>query len=147
MDVSDRFWARVQVGPLNECWPWTGGRSRFGYGRMHKSYAHRVAWSLQVGPIPTGLQVLHACDNPPCCNPAHLFLGTPADNVLDKVQKGRQAHGEDISNRVRLTEQHVRQIRLAAATGVTYRALATAYGVSRSGISLVVRGKRWAWVA
>jgi hypothetical protein len=81
------------AGP-DACWPWQGGRKVKGYGRLMRDYkdlqSHRVAWEETFGPIPDGLQVLHHCDNPPCCNPAHLFLGTPGDNVRDMVAKGRQ---------------------------------------------------------
>lgn len=95
----DRFWSKIDRASPNECWPWTRSKSVGGYG--HWSYwedgkcrsttAHRQAWTLINGPIPKGLQVLHKCDNPPCCNPNHLWLGTHADNMADKVAKGRQS--------------------------------------------------------
>jgi hypothetical protein len=101
---SAAFWAKVDdsAGP-DACWPWTGALFRPGprgygmnYGRIKRNrrtlHAHRVAWELAHGP--TGeLFVLHKCDNPPCCNPAHLFLGTAADNMADKVRKGRHRWG------------------------------------------------------
>ena len=77
----------------DQCWPWTGPTLRDGYGQFNvggTSYrAHRVAWELTNGPIPDGLEVLHACDNPPCCNPAHLSVGTHAENVADAKRKGK----------------------------------------------------------
>lgn len=85
-------------GPAAECWPWNGARDPYGYGQFWDHYqrrviqAPRVAWELARGPIPDGMKVLHTCDTPPCVNPAHLFLGTDADNVRDAIAKGRRRH-------------------------------------------------------
>lgn len=80
---------------LDECWEWNGNRSPYGYGRKRIKtvlyQTHRLAWAWVNGPIPAGLCVLHRCDNPPCCNPRHLFLGTQVDNNNDTISKGR--HG------------------------------------------------------
>jgi hypothetical protein len=88
----DRFWSKVAKGADDACWLWQAGRFKSGYGafamRPHTKRAHRVAWELVNGPIPDGLHVLHECDTPPCCNPAHLFLGTHADNMRDRQSKG-----------------------------------------------------------
>lgn len=87
------FWPRVDVRGPEECWPWKGSRTRGGYGhasREGKSVrAHRVAYQLAKGLIPAGLVVRHKCDNPPCCNPAHLELGTHKQNKDDSIQRGR----------------------------------------------------------
>ena len=97
--VAERFWEKVdQSGGLFACWPWTANRNSRGYGDRFrvgdKQYrAHRFAYELTHGPIPDGLLVCHSCDNPPCCNPAHLWLGTAADNHADRNRKGRQASG------------------------------------------------------
>lgn len=93
--LEKRFWAKVDRshGP-EACWPWMASIAGFGYGRFncgdkHIEAAHRVAWALAHGhpPKPCGL---HVCDNPPCCNPAHLFEGTRADNTHDMMMKGRR---------------------------------------------------------
>lgn len=85
LDASDGIWS---------CWVIDGWHQKHGYGlfqfRGEQKLAHRVAYELFVGPIPDGLHVLHHCDNPPCCNPTHLWLGTHADNMADMARKGRQ---------------------------------------------------------
>lgn len=96
VEPDKRFWMYVDIsaGP-ESCWPWTKSRRDFGYGRMAFAgtveSANRIAWRLTNGDIPNGLLVLHSCDNPPCCNPKHLFLGTHEDNFADMVSKGRGA--------------------------------------------------------
>jgi hypothetical protein len=94
--LPERFWSRVDTsGGLWACWPWTRGRNGAGYGLISQQHrdvsAHRLSWELANGPIPPGLYVCHTCDNPPCCNPSHLFLGTPTDNVRDMYAKGRHS--------------------------------------------------------
>lgn len=89
---ESRFWRKVDKS--GDCWEWRGFRGANGYGKAHltrkpSTYAHRIAWTLTNGPIPKGMHVCHHCDNPPCCNPAHLFLGTAKDNVHDMMVKGR----------------------------------------------------------
>lgn len=89
-DHEDRFWSKVEMGGIDDCWPWTGRASIEGYGKITigtRDYrAHRVAWSIaNNGPAPDDLMVRHLkCDNPPCCNPAHLAIGTAADNGADR---------------------------------------------------------------
>lgn len=83
---SERFWAKVIK--TGECWEWQGPDQR-GYGIFGWKRAHRVSWELHHGPIPPGQHVLHQCDNPPCVNPEHLWLGTPRDNASDRGAKGR----------------------------------------------------------
>lgn len=116
------------------CHIWEGKPNNQGYGQTWKNGyrrgAHCVAWEEAHGPIPDGLHVLHRCDQPPCIREDHLFLGTHADNMTDKVAKGRQARGERIGTK--LTDEQVAEIR--AATG-TQREIAERYGVSRGHVS------------
>lgn len=88
------FWDRVAIGEPDECWIWQAGRSSDGYGVFKvgpgtRASSHRVAWALHNQAEPRKAHVCHTCDNPLCCNPGHLFLGTARDNMADKVKKGR----------------------------------------------------------
>lgn len=95
LSLSDitRFESKFYVTP--GCWIWTGSKNTGGHGQFTVCgkciTAHRVSYELYIGPIPEGMWVLHKCDNPPCQNPDHLFLGTRQDNVDDMVRKGRQS--------------------------------------------------------
>lgn len=130
-----------EVNPDTGCWVWTGPTIGLGYGYMkdHEK-AHRFSYRTQVGPIPDGLFVLHRCDNPPCVNPVHLFLGTNADNMADKKTKGRAARGAGNSN-ARLTEKQVLEIRSSSEPSSVQ---AQKYGVHVTHINRIKRGAKWA---
>ena len=144
-EMRDRFLSRVHAGKDDECWEWTGGNFNTGYGRFwdgeREVVAHRIAWEIERGPIPDSLCVLHDCDNPPCVNPAHLWLGTKGDNNRDREAKGRgnQPRGEHHSM-AKLTEKEVLAIR---ASTETPSALAERYGVDFTNIWLVRTRKTW----
>jgi hypothetical protein len=89
--LEERFWSKVDVCGPDECWEWTAYRLPAGYGTFGRptTTTHRIAWQLTNGPIPEGMFVCHKCDNPPCVNPAHLFVGTQQDNLRDMWSKGR----------------------------------------------------------
>lgn len=158
-----RFWSKVNRGAADACWPWIACRDRKGYGRVsfggRMFFAHRLIWILVRGAIPTGVCVLHYCDNPPCCNPDHLFLGTNADNIADRTAKGRSAAGErnglsvhpecvprirgERNGSAKLTEAIVRIIRAKRIEGHTQTELAATYGVAQSAISRIDHGVCW----
>jgi len=141
----ERFWSKVNVAGPDDCWEWLGCRQSKGYGRIgigcESFLAHRVSFFLKTRQQPGSLIVCHSCDNPACCNPRHLFLGTAADNSRDMVSKGRQnkACGENASRAI-LTEQDVRAIRRSHAT---YRELARRHSVSASTIKSAAQGTNW----
>lgn len=125
------------------CWEWYGRRHSAGYGLISRGrYAHRAAYAQAHGPIDSAQHVLHRCDNPPCCNPAHLFLGTQADNMADKQAKGRQARGAR-NGSAKLTEHDVRGIRCLVSYGETHAAIAGRFGVAPSQVSMIRNGHTW----
>lgn len=144
------FWIKVNRGGPRECWLWTGPTGRRGYGshriREHTYKAHRVAYSMTRGTIPTGLLIRHTCDNPPCVNPSHLIPGTHADNLRDCHERGRvnQVRGER-APRAKLTAADVMQIR-RLHPAVSGRELGRRFGVSHASIQDILSGQSWAHV-
>lgn len=133
------------------CWGWNGAKHGFGYGlvryRRKTIRAHRISWEIANGPIPKGIHVLHHCDNPPCSNPSHLFLGTNRDNMLDKVRKGRQyrplAAHTALQPIRKLNIDQVMTIKSIRASGESLRSIAREFSVSPSNIGKIVHGITW----
>lgn len=136
---------RVKPGP-NGCLEWQGSKHSFGYGdfRLDGQHwlVHRFVYTVLFGEIPAGMIVMHKCDNPSCCNPEHLKLGTHLNNVLDKEMKGRGNAGEQ-NGMSTLTRADVEAIRLKVIQGVRQIRLAEEYGVNRSCISKIINGTHW----
>jgi hypothetical protein len=145
----ERFASKIELPNSQSCWTWKGCRDQDGYGLFHIQThrnqqtmlrAHRITYSLYKGMVNTGLVVRHSCDNPPCVNPKHLLLGTHADNMLDKVLRGRAPKGDSHSRSI-ITEQETEEIKQLISQGVFQRIIAAQYGVSRSLICEIKRGK------
>lgn len=159
-----KFWSKIAKGNPDECWPWQGWY-RHTYGSISfkgkPQYSHVLALWLTTGVWPSGLHTCHSCDNPACCNPAHLFLGTDQDNSDDKCRKGRVPHGESHYLRrcpekvlrgskaphARLTEGDVRTIKALYAAGHLQKDLADQFGLCQQSISDLLRGKTWKHVS
>lgn len=138
------FWAKVDRSRgLRGCWVWRGSTDVGGYGKFDDRHAHRVAWELTTGDTLTpDVYVCHRCDSPPCCNPAHLFLGNHAANMLDMTKKGRSARGERAA-RSRLTSNQVQSIRLLYAGGLSAYRLGLMFKIAKSSIQQAVTRKTW----
>ena len=160
-NTPERFWRNVdRSAGKDACWPWTLSRIKDKYGQAHYQGkvwpAHRLAFVL-AGNNVGDLFVCHTCDNPICCNPKHLFAGTPADNMMDKVNKGRQAKGEQHSAVMRrvanpLTHEKSPKAKLSAcdvleirrlSPEMTQRELGRKYGVHHATIGKILRGESW----
>jgi len=147
-DITAFFWAHVEK--TDTCWIWNGGRNAYGYGVIRKVVdgklirlmAHRFSYESFVGELGS-LFALHRCDNPPCVRPDHLFAGTQAENVADKVAKQRHNRGETHGHH-RLTEDQVRTIRERyAAGGISQASLAREYGITQTSVGSLIRREHW----
>lgn len=154
-ELSARFWSKVDRRGQNECWPWLAAvrRKDEGYGAFWFQGRHvpasRMAFTLKYGAPQDGAEICHRCDNPQCCNPAHLFAGTRQQNNADKVQKRRHVRGSRINTAV-LQEDDVREIRRIAAELKEQRGkywgakeVAERYGVTPEHLRAIVRGESW----
>lgn len=143
---EERFWANAERCGPDECWPWKGPRLPNGYGigrgpSGRKTTAHRAAWEYVNGPVSGDMHVCHRCDNRPCVNPAHLFLGTRQDNMDDMVAKGRSTRGES-QHASLLTEAEVREIRQLAGS-MSQREIGRQFGVTQGCICAIVNRRTW----
>lgn len=150
LPLIDRFWLSVDPGPADQCWEWKRHLDKGGYGHIMDAGkirgAHRVSYELHHGRIPDGMHVRHLCDNPACVNPAHLELGTNAENVADKIIRGRTAAGPAIvrQSTLKLTPELVLAIRADVRRTAD---VARDYGLSMVHVRNVRSGKAWSWVA
>lgn len=137
-----RFWRQVDIRSETECWNWKGRQMLTGYGATgyqlpdgsRSDRAHRVAYAFARGPIPEGLSVCHRCDNRLCCNPAHLFLGTHAENMGDMAAKGRTGNRK-------LTNEEVRTVRRLRAEGLTLKQIAARFDIHFVTVGKITRGE------
>ncbi len=142
--LSQRFWEKVNVGLPDLCWEWMAMCMPQGYGRFTvnaetRTPAHRIAYQLSIGPIPEGYDVCHHCDNPPCCNPAHLFSGTRHENMIDAFKKGRIAKGFKLPQ-TKLSDEQVDEILIRVASGECHHVVGGEFGISRGHVSALKRG-------
>ena len=137
-DEISRFWSKVDIKEKDDCWIWTAGTVKGGYG-LFGCQAHRIAYTLSVGPIPEGLEVLHKCDNPPCCNPNHLFTGTQQDNIKDMDSKGRRKSVENKYDSNLLERILVEYYE----TNISYRGIEIKYGVGRCTLYNLLNKERY----
>lgn len=148
--VLERFWAKVAIADPRTCWLWTGARKPpYGYGQFvlkRDVYvtASRFALATKVGALPSRIQACHSCDNPPCCNPAHLFPGTQSENNRDCISKGRGNRSRGEAHRdAKLTEEIVVQLRAMPFTDEVRKEMAQAYGVNKHAIYMAQTGRTW----
>ena len=143
MPLVERFAAQSIPEPYSGCWLWIGATNNRGYGRIKVNdqsvYAHRASWEMHVGQIPPALCVMHKCDTPSCVNPAHLSLGTHAENMGDMGRKGRA--GVSIGERNGQAKLNDEQVRAIRADRRPQQEIAASYGVAPSRISEILAGK------
>lgn len=144
--IKERFWEKVDIRGEDDCWNWMASKNKTGYGYFGikgKNWkSNRAAWMLTNGDIPNGLSVCHHCDNPSCCNPVHLFLGTHTDNIRDGFNKNRYPKTHE-SRGVKLTSNQVIEIRRLCEEGMRKRDIAQMYGVCRGTIGKISRRELW----
>jgi hypothetical protein len=146
LSLTERFNLQHEAVTESGCWLWTGTTHKSGYGSIYMNgknvRAHRAAYLLHIGKIPSGINVLHRCDVPSCVNPKHLFLGTHTDNMQDKVEKGRCNALIGIENpRAKISERDVIEIR--RRHGERQTSLAKEFNVSQSSISNILNRDSW----
>jgi hypothetical protein len=144
-----RFWTHVDQRGAEDCWPWMACRQASGHGQFTVTTrprklmpAHRFMWTLVHGPIPDVMKVCHTCDHGWCVNPAHLFIGTQADNLRDCREKGRHMHGER-HYKAKVTAETVRTIRAAVTAGERRAAVGARCGVTRKYVDQIMSGRTW----
>lgn len=145
--LEERFWEKVDRGEPDECWEWQGSTDSGGYGRIHvdgsDEGAHRVSMLLEHGEEAGDNWVLHHCDNKPCVNPNHLYLGDRSDNLRDMHERGQKNHDGENNPPAKLTEDDVAEIRERLENGKTQYEVADEFDVSQPTISHIVTERNW----
>lgn len=144
----EELWENVEIKSKDECWNYKGPKLSGGYGLFilngKRIVASRLAYELSFGRIPDGMQVCHRCDNPPCCNPHHLFIGTSKDNAIDKIKKGRGVDNKgDRHGMAKLSTSSITDIIEMKKNGITQTEISKSLSVNQSTISRIVNGLRW----
>lgn len=149
------FWSRATFNVFNGCWEWQRSRSRFGHGLMQgarlfgTTHAHRLAWVLTFGEIPMDVCVLHRCDNAPCVNPSHLYLGDRGDNARDREFRGRGGHLKRVgaaNGRAKLTMADVIEIRAQYASTKRREGrtrIGQRFGITYAMVYKIASGQNW----
>ncbi len=159
-EQAARFWSRVEKRGEDECWEWKAGRIPQGYGMFHPYVnplrSHRVSYYLSTGVDPKENLVLHSCDNPPCCNPKHLSIGSNMENSMDMMKKRRGLKGVPKKNYVFPSNQKpktrkfdvlkVIEVRRLRSQGVQLSVIAKMFNASRAQVGRIVYGYSWAHV-
>ena len=150
MSIEEILDMYVIRGAPNECWEWTG-RTVHGYGWFTHAGgihgAHRVSIALALSvTLDSDDHVMHSCDNPPCCNPSHLSVGTAVLNVADMVEKGRAHSGSKVTALKTINESDVRVMRKMREHGLTYKSIAEQFGMSRANVGKICRKEIWNYV-
>lgn len=145
--LEERFWSKVHIKGKDDCWEWKSHIDKEGYGTFwfnkKTRRAHRIAYELSVGPIPMGNFCCHSCDNTSCVNPAHLWVGTNQENILDSIQKGRFPIGEN-HYKSKLTTEDIKEIRRIYEPGTKcLPKLAKMFGVTKQNIWQIVFRIHW----
>ncbi len=150
----ERFWLHVRKAGPKDCWEWSGSRTPEGYGFIYAGplydepvrwiRANRLSWEIHNGKVPDGLYVLHDCDNPPCVNPKHLYVGTQQQNVHDRTvrRRGRRQDGA-FNSKAKLTETDVRAIVAMVEAGKSQTAVAALFGLTQPYVSKIARRQFW----
>lgn len=140
--AQERIKARITVQDDGGCWEWSGCVQANGYPRINferkPQYAHRLSYSVFVGPIKSGMDVCHKCDNRRCVNPDHLFIGTRQDNMTDAVAKGRQAKGFSLPQ-TKLSDKDRQEISIRAKAGDLYKMIAKDFNITKSSAGRIAR--------
>lgn len=149
-ELKNRILNNIQINKETECWEWQKAKNGDGYGTTThlgiRYPVHRLSYELFVNIIPSNKQILHSCDNPCCCNPAHLRVGTNYDNVQDRQKRNRQAKGVT-HGRHKLTEEEIISIHNLYATGkYIQQDIADEFNVSRSHICNILNDKFWKYI-